>query len=217
MTTAYQHIYAIFNNRQDAAEQLAQRLQKYRNTNGVVLAIPRGGVPIGAVVAQKLNLPLDIALSKKIGHPYHPEYAIGAVSLNGSTINPGNSDVPPSYIQEQVKHLSESLKQKYRLFKGETKPIDLRNKTVIITDDGIATGSTVLLTIKMVRSQQPALIVVAVPVSPMEAGRTLMREADEVIILTMPTHFLGVGQFYRDFSQVTDEEVIQLMKTSRQF
>ena len=203
---------AIFRDRDDAGKQLAKKLSAYQDTDAVVLAIPRGGVPIGEIIARKLHLPLDLALSKKIGHPLHHEYAIGAVSLRGSTINPGNNDVPGVYIENEIKKLRQNLQQRYALFKGSELPVDLKSRKVIVTDDGIATGSTILSTIDMIKQQGASEIVVAVPVAPADAVEKLKSVADQVIVLTIPAYFVGVGQFYHDFTQVEDEEVIRLLK-----
>jgi predicted phosphoribosyltransferase len=176
-----------------------------------VLAVPRGGVPLGYYIARNFNFPLEIILTKKIGHPYNPEYAIGAVSLDNEEIDyhPG---VSREYIVQEIERIRASLKERYALFMGKRKPVDLNNRIVIIVDDGIATGHTVMAAIKMLRTKKPKKIVVAVPVAPKSTVGKIQKMADEVHCLHAPEEFWGVGQFYDDFSEVTDDEVIQMLK-----
>ena len=196
----------MFRDRIDAGLQLAEKLKNYRNKTAIVLAIPRGGVPVGYIVARSLNLPLDLLLSKKIGHPHNPEYAIGAVSLSDRIIIP-HSEVPPDYIEAETLRLRGKLKDQWALFRGETRPLSIRGKIVIIIDDGMATGNTLRSTLPMLRRQHPQKIIVAVPVSPRAAFDKIAAEADEVVSLLIPPDFYGVGQFYEDFKQVEDDEV----------
>ena len=132
----------MFKDRIDAAIQLAKKLEKYKNTPGIILAIPRGGVPIGAIIAKTLGMPLEIILSKKIGHPQNPEYAIGSATMQEVIINENIPDIPKDYIQIEAARVQQNLKQKYADLMGDTKPTNLKDKTVILIDDGIATGST---------------------------------------------------------------------------
>jgi putative phosphoribosyl transferase len=201
---------SLFKNRTDAAKKLVALLTEYKNQDAIVLAIPRGGVPIGHMIAKELNIPLDIALSKKIGHPLHSEFAIGAVSQNESIINP-EINVPQEYIDAEIKKLREFLKERYKLLKGNIDFPDLKNKIVIITDDGIATGNTMLVTVKMIQKQQPAKIIVATPVMSPRAVEILRDEVDDIVAVAVPEYFRGVGQFYHDFYQVSDEEVIAIL------
>lgn len=201
----------MFTDRLDAGMQLSLKLQEYKNTNAIVLAIPRGGVPVGFVVAKELGLPMEIILSKKIGHPNNPEFAIGSVSIHGIYINDDVLDVSKDYIHKEAERLQKGLKEKFRLFMGDQKPSDLRGKIVIIIDDGMATGSTILATIETIKNSFPSKIVVAVPVAPKDSISKLQRKADEVISLLLPNIFYGVGQFYYDFSQVSDEEVLDYL------
>lgn len=202
----------MFKDRYDAALQLAQKLEKYRNKNGIVLAVPRGGIPLGYVIAKELGLPLEVILSKKIGHPQNPEYAIGSVSLNGFVINDNVTDVSMDYIRRESDRILKVLKKKFKLYMDGHKPTDLKDKTVIIVDDGIATGSTVLATVETVRKTKPKEIVIAVPVAPPATVNELSKTVDEMICLLTPYDFMGVGQFYLNFSQVSDDEVIQLLR-----
>lgn len=201
----------IFHDRKDAALKIIPLLKNYKNEDGVVLAVPRGGVPIGYYIALEYGFPIEILLTKKIGHPGSSELAIGAVSLENEVID-NRHEIPEDYINEQVKIIRKSLHERYKNFMGDRQPLDLENKTVIIVDDGIATGNTMLAAIKLVRAKNPAKIVVAVPVAPNKAAQRIEQQVDEFICVHIPDTFFGVGQFYHDFSQVTDAEVIQLLK-----
>lgn len=206
----------MFNNREDAALKLAEKLEKYKNTNGVILAIPRGGVPIGFTISKKLNLPLEIILSKKIGHPFNPEYAIGSVTLNNIIINENNKDVSKEYIQKEHLKILNKLKGKYKIFMGKKNQTDLKNKTVIIVDDGIATGNTILAALEDIKQNNPKEIIIAMPVAPKSVASKLSKLVNEFICLELPIEFMAVGQFYNNFSQVSDEEVIAIIKLSRE-
>lgn len=202
----------MFKDRYDAAMQLAQRLEKYRGKDAIVLSVPRGGVPLGYVIAKELGLPQEIILSKKIGHPFNPEFAIGSVTLHGAVINDNVTDVDKTYIERTAKKIYNDLQEKFRLYMGGHKPADLKNKTVIVVDDGVATGSTIKACIHAIRKNHPKEIIVAVPVSPPETALELRELADTLICLYIPSDFYGVGQYYEDFSQVSDEDVIRLLK-----
>jgi predicted phosphoribosyltransferase len=206
----------MFNNREDAALKLAEKLEKYKNTNGVIIAIPRGGVPIGFTISKKLNLPLEIILSKKIGHPFNPEYAIGSVTMNNIIINENNNDVSKEYIQKEHLKILNKLKEKYKIFMGEQNQTDLKNKTVIIVDDGIATGNTILAALEDIKQNKPKEIIIATPVAPISVASKISKLVNEFICLELPIEFMAVGQFYNNFSQVSDEEVIDLIKLSRE-
>lgn len=196
--------------RYDASLKLISLLEKFKKDKSVVLAIPRGGVPIGYYIARTFHFPLDLLLAKKIGHPSNKELAIGAVSLEDEIID----DYPyisRDYIEDQILEIRESLKQRYKKFLGNRSPIDLKNKTVIIVDDGIATGNTLMAAIKMIRRKLPKKIVIAVPVSPTDSARKIKAEVDEFICPLITSDFVGVGAYYLDFTQVTDEEVVLIM------
>lgn len=202
----------MFKDRYDAAMELALKLENYKGRDGIVLAIPRGGVPIGYVIAKELGFPLEITLSKKIGHPNNPEYAIGSVSLDGLVINENVKDVSPEYIHQEAARILQNLKTKFKFYMGDHEMSNLKNKTVIVVDDGIATGSTIMATVQSIRKMNPKEIIVASPVASPHSIKKLKEVADEIICLSVPQNFMGVGQFYYDFSQVEDEEVIQLLK-----
>lgn len=201
----------MIRNRAEAAEMLADRLAAYTGEAGVVLAIPRGGVPVAAPIAKKLGMPLEVVLTKKIGHPSNPEFAIGAVSLD-SVIVDERAEVPQQYIEQEVPRIREKLRQKYKLFMGERKHVPLQGKTAIIVDDGIATGKTLMATVELVKKEQPRKIIVAVPVAPQSAVVRFQSMVDEVVCLLVPPFFQAVGQFYEEFDQTSDEEVIRLLQ-----
>lgn len=199
----------MFKNREDAGKQLANALTKFKDEDVVVLTIPRGGIPVGAIVARFLNAPLDVVLSKKIGHPNNREFAIGAVSLEGMILNKAIG-VTKGYIKEQTKAIREKLRERYQQYYKNRVPEKLKNKTVIIVDDGVATGNTILVTIDLIAERNPKQIIVAIPVGSFEAVKNLMnaKKIDEVVCLKVPRSFRSVGQFYIDFPQVSDKEAI---------
>ncbi len=180
------------------------------------MTIPRGGVPLGYIIAQHYSFPMELLLTKKIGHPENKEFAIGAVSLESVLID-DNYGIPETYLAEEIKRIKQSLQERYKKFAGNRSPIDLKNKIIIIVDDGIATGNTIIASIKMLREKHPQKIVVAVPVAPPETARKIKKLVDEFICPNIPNYFSGVGQFYVDFSEVTDEDVIDLLKKATNF
>ncbi len=204
----------MFKDRTEAAYLLAEKLKQFKNRDGVVLAVPRGGVPIGKIIAEALNLPLEIVLSKKIGHPVQKEYAIGAVSLETRVLN-DDIEVPEKYIEDETRKIRELLRERYKKYYQGRIPISLVDKIVVIVDDGIATGYTIETTIDLVRQHHPKKVVVAVPVAPPKTIQRLEASdaVDEVICLSTPFNFYAVGQYYESFPQVTDDEVIEMMKT----
>ena len=201
---------SMFQDRIDAGLALSRHLQHYKDVDGITLAVPRGGVPVAFPVAKILHLPLEIILSKKIGHPMHKEFAIGAVSHTGQVIAP-NAFATDEYIQQQTVNIREQLKNMYRKYMGNKEPTPVKGKVVIIIDDGVATGHTLLSTIEMIRHEAPKKLVIAVPVASQQAAEKLSEVTDEFICAWIPAHFRSVGEFYADFTQVTDEEVIQML------
>ncbi len=205
----------IFQNRIEAGLLLADKLKKYQTDAGLVLAIPRGGVPVAYAVAKELGLPIELILTKKIGHPTNKEYAIGAASLTDYFTIP-HENVTDAYIQTEVARIRSRLKEMYKIFMGDREPADLEGKTIIIIDDGIATGNTLLGTIQLLRKRKPGKIIIAVPVASRSAINTLAKEVDEIVVVYVPDQFYGVGAFYEDFEQVSDEEVIYYLNKMRQ-
>ena len=203
----------MFENRFDAGTQLAKKLAKYKNENVIVLAIPRGGLPIGALVAKDLNAPLDVVLTKKIGHPTNKEYAIGAVGLENIILT-NSLNIEKSYIDAETARIRKTLRDRYNQYYKHQSPSNLKNKTVIIVDDGVATGSTLLATVELVYKQKPSKIVVAIPVAPVSAIHKISntQNVDEVICILIPDNFHAVGQFYKEFEQVSDQEAIHILE-----
>ncbi len=205
-----------FSDRFSAAKELADKLQKYKDDkNTVILAIPRGGLQIGYVLAKELNLPLDIVLTKKIGYPGNSEYAVGAVSLKSYIVENSllkSGKVTHEYLEREVADIRKLLEERYKKYRGEKKPCEIKGKTVIITDDGVATGRTILAAIDLLREDKPEKIVIAVPVGPMDTLEELSVKADEVICVLVPQMFYAIGQFYMDFTQVEDEEAVRLLE-----
>ena len=200
----------IYTDRQDASLRLMSLLEKFKNEKCVILAIPRGGVPIGYYIARKFHFPMDLLLTKKIGHPLNKEVAIGAVSLENEIVD-DYPYIPKDYIDNQILEIRETLKNRYGKFVGDRMPVNLKNKIVIIVDDGIATGNTLLAAIKMIRGKSPKKIVVAVPIAPTDSAQKISHKVDEFICPLITDDFRGVGSYYMDFSQVSDEEVIMFM------
>ena len=205
----------MFKDRTDAGKQLAQKLLNYKNKEVVVVAIPRGGLPLGAIIADAINAPLDVVLTKKIGHPLNKEYAIGAVSLEHKFITE-SVDASLSYIDEEVRRIRELLRQRQDQYYKNTTPKDLKNKIVIIVDDGLATGSTMLATIPLIKEKEPSKIVVAVPVASASALEKINNSpfVDEVVCLLVPSNFKAVGQYYMEFYAVMDTTAIQILEES---
>lgn len=197
----------MFRNRIEAGLMLASGLRKYKNDPGIVLAVPRGGVPVAYAVARELGFPIEVILTKKIGHPMNKEFAIGAASLNDYFIIP-HEDISEEYIEHELTAIRKGLKEMYKKFMGDSKPQTLEQKTVIVIDDGIATGNTLLGTVRVLQKSKPGKIVIAVPVASESGVQKLSKEVDEVVSLIIPKEFYGVGAFYEDFTQVSDEEVM---------
>jgi putative phosphoribosyl transferase len=201
----------MFKDRIEAGFALAEKFKKYKGRDGIVLAVPKGGVPIGYVVARELGLPLEVILSKKIGHPLNKEYAIGAVSLWGSFVVP-HEDVSSSYIERETARIRTYLEEMQAKFMEGKDPADIAGKTVIVIDDGIATGNTLLATINILRKKNPAGIVIAVPVSSRTAYNRLSSHVDELVVLEIPDYFSGVGACYEEFGDVSEEQVMYYLQ-----
>lgn len=197
----------MFKNRTEAGILLAEKLRKYKKDTGVILAVPRGGIPVAYIVAKELGFPLDIVLTKKIGHPSNKEYAIGAASLTDYFVIP-HPEVTSAYIEQELILIRNRLELMRKKFMGDHKPEILTGKTVIIIDDGMATGNTLLSTVGVIKKSNPAKIVIGVPVASKSAVQKLSNEVDEVISLLVPEEFYGVGAFYDNFKEVNDDEVL---------
>lgn len=207
----------MFADRQDAGRRLAAALTHLARENPVVLALPRGGVPVGYEIAKALNAPLDILLVRKIGAPFQPELAAAAVVDGAEPVLVRNEEVIRAYgideawIQAEMKRELREIERRRRLYCGDRPPIEVRGRTVILVDDGIATGTTVRAALRALARLAPARRVLAVPVAPPDTVAALSVEAEEIVALEQPEWMGAVGQFYRDFTQTADEEVIRLL------
>ena len=206
----------FFRDRRAAGRVLAQHLAHYAGRPDViVLALPRGGVPVGYEVARALRAPLDVFLVRKLGFPGHEELAMGAVATGGvRVLNEAlvsTLQVPPPVIDAVARKEEAELARREHLYRGNRPPPPVRGKTVIVVDDGLATGSTMLAAIQALRKQQPARIVVAVPVAAPDTCEQLRFVADEVVCALTPQPFQAVGLWYQDFTQTSDDEVSQLL------
>jgi len=206
-----------FQNRRQAGRLLAAKLVHYANRPDViVLALPRGGVPVGYEVARALNAPLDVFLVRKLGVPGQEEFAMGAIAsggvrvLNEQAVN--TLRIPNSVIERVTAGEQQELSRRERLYRGDRPSADVHDKTVILVDDGLATGSTMHAAVKALRQEQAGRIVVAVPVAARETCESLRAEADDVVCAATPEPFYAVGLWYDDFSQTTDEEVRDLLE-----
>lgn len=207
----------LFKDRQHGGKLLANLLDKYRdNPNAVVIGLPRGGVVTAYEVADQLHLPLDIICARKIGAPYNPEFAIGAITETGdSYLNQDvidRLDIPKEYLDETIKQESKEAARRVELYKKNHPPIDLKDKIVILIDDGIATGATAKAAIKTLKGKKAKKIIVATPVAAPDTMNEIKEQVDEAVCLAAPVFFQAVGQFYEKFDQTTDQEVMDLMK-----
>lgn len=205
----------FFRDRVDAGHQLASALDEYRGQEVVVYALPRGGVVLGVEVAKSLHAPLDLLITRKIGHPLAPEYAICAISEVGGLIcnEEERARVDPRWLEVAIaRERQEALRRRDRYLQGRH-PISVEGKVAILVDDGIATGLTMRAAIDEVKRRHPRQVVVAIPVIPKETAAVLRREADRVIALDIPEMFLGaIGAYYEDFWPIEDEEVLRLLR-----
>jgi predicted phosphoribosyltransferase len=206
----------IFRDRRDAGRQLAAALRAYRGRAPVVLAIPRGGVVVGYEVARGLEAPLDIVVPRKLRAPHNPELAIGAVAHDGSVFLDApliaSLGVGEDYIRAETAEQLDEIRRRMDAYRdGRSAPV-LTDASAIVVDDGIATGSTMIAALRAVRGMAPAAVVAAIPVAPADTALRLRDEADDVICLHLPTVFYAVGQFYVDFGQTDDDEVVELLR-----
>ncbi|MGA3290618.1 MAG: phosphoribosyltransferase [Candidatus Bathyarchaeia archaeon] len=211
---------AYFADRIDSGKRLALALPNFAGKNAIVLAIPRGGVVVGYEIAKALNLPLDVIIPRKIGAPDNPELAIGAMTEDGTIILDEELiaflGVPPDYIKEESERQKNEIDRRLKFYRQNEPYPNLGGHDVIIVDDGIATGSTMKAALASVKSRGAKTVTVAVPVGPPSTIKELKKQADKVVCLYTPEYFQALGQFYKDFSQTTDDEVIQLLKQSKQ-
>lgn len=198
----------MLTDRKEAGQLLAKQLAPYTNKKDVlVLGIPRGGIVVAYEVAKALHVPLDIIVIKKLCFPGQEELALGAVGIGSYYLNEELSGgISEDYIKDQVKQKQQEVRKRYELFRGKKPMYSVKNKVVIVVDDGIATGATMLMAVEILKKQMPKKIVVAIPVAPPDTVKKLKRIADEVVCLDAPLIFMAIGQFYQDFRQVEDDE-----------
>ena len=205
----------MFKDRTDAGLLLVKKLSNYHNNkDAVVVTIPRGGIPLGYVISKGLHLPLELVLSKKIGHPLHKEFAIGAVTLTDRILSDAANDISRMYIQEETSRIRTILKERQDGYYDTRKPISFKNKIVIVVDDGVATGNTLMSSIKLIEKQKPSQIIVALPVGPPSVIEKIKNipSVNDTICLLVPENFRAVGQFYKNFDPIKDNEVVTLLE-----
>lgn len=215
------NLHPEFRDRQEAGRKLAKVLAAHAAHDPVILGLPRGGVPVAYEVAAALGAELDLVFVRKIGAPGHEELGIGAVVDGANPQLVLNEDIvrqlapSPNYIRSEMRKQLATIEERRRLYRGGTEPVALEGRTVIVVDDGIATGGTARAALRGLRKTNPARLILAVPVAPADTLAQLEDECDEVVCLVSPSPFHAVGAHYGDFSQTGDEEVIHLMREAR--
>jgi len=207
-----------FENRREAGRVLARRLAPYHGGDTIVLALPRGGVPVAYEVARALGAPLDVIVARKLGAPGQPEFGIGAIAPGVRLLDENGQAVlrhTPRYIEQVTAEETAEMERRLRLYRGDRPDPDVQGRTVILVDDGLATGVTARAAIRSLRQQGAGRIILAVPVCPADTAESLSREADEVACAMTPRPFHAVGSWYLDFGQTTDQEVAHLLDRSR--
>jgi hypothetical protein len=206
----------MFQNREDAARRLAEALKGRKLSDPLVLAIPRGGVVTGAVLAREMGAELDVVLSRKLRAPGQPELAVGAVSEDGQVyLNHHARELlgaMEEYLAEERRHQMSEIARRKKLFRGVRPPAPVAGRSVIVTDDGIATGATMIAALQTIKTQNAREVIVAVPVASPDRLADVRRWCDDVVCLFAPEQFWAIGQFYEDFTQVEDEEVVRLLR-----
>jgi predicted phosphoribosyltransferase len=203
-----------FRSREHAAQLLAQKLSTdYKSKNPLVLGIPRGALPMAEIIADALGGELDVVLVHKLSHPDQPEFAIGAIDENGNAyLAEWAAELAPDFLEEEKHRQLAVLRRRRARYTPIRSPINPRGRIVIVVDDGIATGSTMIAAVRAARAGKPKKLICAVAVASQEAARAMSREADEMVCLTAPAEFFAVGQFFEDFAQVTDEDVVAILR-----
>lgn len=209
----------LFADRREAGQQLGERLKELHLADDViVLALPRGGVPVGYEVARALQVPLDVFVTRKIGAPENPEFAIGAVASDGTLILDEEIveqlGIPNDYVVSETEHQLMEIERRMAVYRGDRPAPRIEGRTVILVDDGVATGSTVRASLQALRKRNPGRLILAVPVGPPQTIEELRPLADEVVVLATPAPFWAVGRFYQSFQQTTDEQVVELLEAA---
>jgi len=202
-----------FADRAEAGRLLAEALDDLEG-DVVVLAIPRGGVPVAAEVAGRRGWPLDVVIPRKIGAPGNPELGLGAIAPGVRVLDTGIIErlgVPPEYLEEEIERQEAEIRRRAEAYRRGRPPVEVAGKTAVVVDDGVATGGTAAAALRWARAQGAAATILATPVGAPESLRRLSREADRVVVLAAPERFYAVGQWYRDFEQTSDDEVVRLL------
>jgi putative phosphoribosyl transferase len=208
----------VFADRADAGRRLAEALTHLEGEDAVVLAIPRGGVEVGAEVARAWGWPLDVVIPRKVRAPGNQELGLGAVAPGVRVLDERmvrSLRVPPEYLEREIAIEEEEILRRSEAYRAGQPPVDLRGKVAVIVDDGVATGGTATAAVRWARAQGASRVVLAIPVAPAEAVASLAKEADEVVCLATPEPFYAVGQWYAQFPQTSDEEVVRLLEEVR--
>lgn len=213
------NIFMIFKDRVDAGQQLAKKLAEFKDKkNVVVLGLPRGGVVTSFEIAKALNLPMDIIVTRKIGAPDEPEFALGAIMKNGKGVFDDGvitaANITKDYLKKTIVQEMKEAKRRITLYRGNRAPLNLRGKTALLIDDGVATGATMRAAIMSAREKGAIKVIAAIPTIANDTVKLLKKEADELVYLDAPVFFGGVGQFYESFEQTTDDIVVDLMHKS---
>lgn len=204
----------IFRDREDGGARLAEALARYKNTDVVVYGLPRGGVVTAKVVAAALGAPLDLVITRKLRHPHQPEYAVGAIAEDGQVVLNEHevASLPREWLEREQREQLREAKRRRIAYLGDQAPLPVKGKTAILVDDGIATGYTMKAAVLAIRRLQPAQVVVAAPVAPPEVAARFADIADELVVPYTPEGFYAIGQFYAEFDQVEDRDVVALMR-----
>jgi putative phosphoribosyl transferase len=211
----------VFADRRAAGVRLAAALLTFKSDNPIVLALPRGGVPVAFEVSRALDAPLDVVLVRKIGAPGHEELGLGAVVDGANPQAVMNEQIvreirpPAAYIEAETSRQLAEIERRRKIYRGQEPALDITGRTAIVIDDGIATGATMKAVLKALARSKPRKLVLAVPVAPQDSLDDLSGDADEIVCLVTPESFFAVGMYYRDFEQTSDEEVLELLRRSR--
>lgn len=208
-----------YKDRQDAGQKLAKELEKYSQNKPIIIALPRGGVVVAYEIAKRLKAPLDIIIARKIGAPFNPEFGLGAISENGASTLDNEAirhfGLTDGDVEQAINRENEVMSKKIELYRKGSIPMELKDQTVILVDDGLATGVTTKAAITSIKQSSPKRIILAVPVSPPDAINKLLKEVDEIVCLKTPDEFYAVSAYYDNFEQISDNEVINLLHKAK--